>query len=93
VKLEEKVVLYDVFVVPDYSINLISVHKLIKDNKVVVFDEYKCYVQDLHIKKVLVTGNQIDGLYCGKSSVSKNVCFNSSSVINLWHGRLGHPST
>ncbi|KAL9996132.1 putative RNA-directed DNA polymerase [Helianthus debilis subsp. tardiflorus] len=93
-KLANNVVLKDVFVVPEYNINLISVHKLAKDNKVrVVFDENTCFVQDLLTRKVLVTGRQVDGLYfCGNLCVSNKVCYNSNSVSSLWHARFGHPS-
>ncbi|KAJ0900510.1 putative RNA-directed DNA polymerase [Helianthus annuus] len=93
-RLADKVVLKDVFVVPEYNINLISVHKLARDNKLYVgFDEHTCFIQDLQTKKVLVTGSQVDGLYfCGSLCVSNKVCYNSSSVSNLWHARFGHPS-
>ncbi|XP_076892200.1 uncharacterized protein LOC143543824 [Bidens hawaiensis] len=93
-KLSDNIILNDVFVVPKYYVNLLSVYKLAKDNKVsVTFDEYKCYLQDLFTKKHLVTGNQIDGLYlCGDASKSVKVCFNSQVVFDLWHSRLGHPS-
>ncbi|XP_076891316.1 uncharacterized protein LOC143542661 [Bidens hawaiensis] len=72
IKLNDNIILNDVFVVPEYYVNLLSVYKLAKDNKVsVTFDEYKCYLQDLFTKKHLVTGNQIDGLYfCGDASKS-----------------------
>ncbi|GKD15198.1 hypothetical protein Tco_1199605 [Tanacetum coccineum] len=36
--------LYDVMVIPEYCVTLISVHKMAKENKIfVVFDESKCY--------------------------------------------------
>ena len=47
-RLNDKVVLFDVLVVPEYSVSLLSVHKLIKDSKLTVgFDETTCYIQDL----------------------------------------------
>ncbi|XP_076888471.1 uncharacterized protein LOC143538913 isoform X2 [Bidens hawaiensis] len=72
IKLSNRVTLCDVFVVPDYNVNLMSVHKLAKDSKLTVsFDEFKCSIQDSLTKSVLVTGNQIDGLYiCGGSTVT-----------------------
>ncbi|GJS63167.1 ribonuclease H-like domain-containing protein [Tanacetum coccineum] len=48
--------LYNVMVIPEYCVTLISVHKLVKENKVIVaFDENKCYFlkQDLNLKNVL----------------------------------------
>nr|GEV94449.1 ribonuclease H-like domain-containing protein [Tanacetum cinerariifolium] len=45
---------------------LISVHKLAKENKIIVaFDESRCYFlnQDLNLRNVLRIGNQCEGLY------------------------------
>ncbi|GKC65572.1 ribonuclease H-like domain-containing protein, partial [Tanacetum coccineum] len=45
--------LYDVMVIPEYCVTLISVHKLAKENKIIVaFDENRCYFlnQDLSLK-------------------------------------------
>ncbi|GJT95000.1 retrovirus-related pol polyprotein from transposon TNT 1-94 [Tanacetum coccineum] len=43
----------------EYTVNLLSVHKLARDSKLFIgFDEYKCYIQDLHLKKTLGTGSQ-----------------------------------
>ncbi|XP_022024616.1 uncharacterized protein LOC110924952 [Helianthus annuus] len=83
VKLSDKVILYDVFLVPDYCVNLVSVHKLAKDCKLTVtFDENNCYIQDSQTKKIKVTGNQLNGLYFyGSSSVK--VC-NAKCDVNLW---------
>ncbi|KAJ0578257.1 hypothetical protein HanIR_Chr05g0245321 [Helianthus annuus] len=63
IKLANGVVLCDVFYVPEYNVNLMSVFKLAKDNKLsVVFDEDTCSIQDLKSRKVLVTGRQDNGL-------------------------------
>ncbi|KAI3730786.1 hypothetical protein L1987_61963 [Smallanthus sonchifolius] len=93
IKLSNRVTLYDVFVVPNYCVNLMSVYKLAKDSKLTVsFDEYNCHIQDSLTKSVLVTGSQLDGLYvCGDSSVNSKVCYSSHNITNLWHARLGHP--
>nr|GEW24062.1 ribonuclease H-like domain-containing protein [Tanacetum cinerariifolium] len=64
--LNENLTLYDVLVVPEYYVSLMSIHKVVRDNKLIVaFDESKCYVlpQDLRDMKVLRIGNQKDGLY------------------------------
>ncbi|GKA70029.1 ribonuclease H-like domain-containing protein, partial [Tanacetum coccineum] len=58
--------LYDVMVIPEYCVTLISVHKLAKENKVIVaFDESRCYFlnHDLNLKNVLRIGDQCEGLY------------------------------
>ncbi|KAJ0912392.1 putative RNA-directed DNA polymerase [Helianthus annuus] len=94
IKLNDKVVLYDVLVIPDYCVNLISVHKLAKDSKIsVLFDENSCYLQDSLTKKTLVIGRQCDGLYfCGESHVIACLGSNNVDMNNIWHSRLGHPS-
>ncbi|GJU64299.1 ribonuclease H-like domain-containing protein [Tanacetum coccineum] len=64
--LTDYLTLYDVLVVPEYCVSLMSVHKVAKDSKLVIaFDEMHCYVmnQDLRKGKILGTGKQIDGLY------------------------------
>ncbi|GKA84028.1 nucleotide-binding alpha-beta plait domain-containing protein [Tanacetum coccineum] len=48
--------LYDVLVVPEYSVTLVSVHKIAKDTKFIVgFDESKCFLisQDLMDVKLM----------------------------------------
>ncbi|GJX48763.1 hypothetical protein Tco_0273953 [Tanacetum coccineum] len=64
--LTKNLTLYDVLVVPEYCVSLMSVHKIAKDSGLIVaFNENKCFVlpQDLREMKILGTGNQIDGLY------------------------------
>ncbi|GKD34260.1 ribonuclease H-like domain-containing protein [Tanacetum coccineum] len=51
-KINNKITLYDVLVVPKYTISLLSVHKLSRDNKLFVgFNESNCYIQDLKSKQ------------------------------------------
>ncbi|GKA02215.1 ribonuclease H-like domain-containing protein, partial [Tanacetum coccineum] len=60
-KLSNGLTLYGVLVIPKYCVTLISVHKLAKENKVVVaFDENKCYFlnQDLSLRSIMETRNQ-----------------------------------
>ncbi|GJV51522.1 hypothetical protein Tco_1447263 [Tanacetum coccineum] len=60
-RLSNGLTLYDVMVIPEYCVTLISVHKMTKENMIfVVFDESKCYFvnQDLNLKNVLGTGDQ-----------------------------------
>nr|GEV52780.1 hypothetical protein [Tanacetum cinerariifolium] len=98
-KLNNDVILFDVLVVPEYTISLLSVNKLIKDSKLsVCFDESKCYIQDLRKGKVMGTGSEFSGLYLfdEKFNVSATAinseyfsCYVSKDV---WHNRLGHPA-
>ncbi|XP_076925214.1 uncharacterized protein LOC143587953 [Bidens hawaiensis] len=94
IKLRSDVILRDVFVVPEYCVNLLSVYKLTSDNKLdVIFNENNCFLQNLRTKKVLMTGSQIDGLYfCGDATRKLKVCYNSIDNYNIWHTRLGHPA-
>ncbi|KAJ0454406.1 putative RNA-directed DNA polymerase [Helianthus annuus] len=94
IKLMGDIILKDVFFVPGYHVNLLSVHRLARDNGVeVVFNEDSCVLQDFKSKKILVTGSQDSGLYLvGKHGNSVSVCFNSFLKASLWHSRLGHPS-
>ncbi|GKC41567.1 ribonuclease H-like domain-containing protein [Tanacetum coccineum] len=53
-RLSDIIILYDVLYVPEYSVNLLSVHKLARDSKLFIgFDEHKCYIQDLQAQKTL----------------------------------------
>ncbi|GJU63107.1 ribonuclease H-like domain-containing protein [Tanacetum coccineum] len=97
--LTKNLTLYDVLVVPEYCVSLMSVHKVARDSGLIVaFNENKCFVlpQDLREMKILGTGNQIDGLYYfndesqGISSGFEKPKCNLSKYI--WHNRLGHPS-
>ncbi|GKA20707.1 ribonuclease H-like domain-containing protein [Tanacetum coccineum] len=99
-RLTANVLLFDVLVVLEYCISLLSVHKLIKDSKLFVgFDEHKCYIQDLNQFKTVGTGSESGGLYLidveqnGKSVVGlSNYAFVCYMSRQLWHSRLGHPS-
>ncbi|GJW47000.1 putative RNA-directed DNA polymerase [Tanacetum coccineum] len=100
-KLSENVILFDVLVVPEYCVSLLSVNKLFKDNRMFVgFTETKCFIQDLQLNKIVGTGSENGGLYMfdTPSSFSSKyqtlgnhsaMCFVSKS---LWHTRSGHPS-
>ncbi|GJV86250.1 ribonuclease H-like domain-containing protein [Tanacetum coccineum] len=94
-KLNNDVILFDVLVVPEYTVSLLSVNKLIKDSKLgVCFDESNCYIQYLIKGKVLGTGSEFAGLYLfdEKFNVSATAvnseyfsCYVSKDV---WHNRI-----
>ncbi|GJX07701.1 cytokinin dehydrogenase 3-like protein [Tanacetum coccineum] len=80
--------LYDVFVVPEYYVSMMSVHKVARDSKLIIaFDEMNCYVlnQDLRGEKVLGTGRQIGGLYYfdGNQDVNHLNFFNINTFDDL----------
>ncbi|GKB04819.1 ribonuclease H-like domain-containing protein, partial [Tanacetum coccineum] len=90
--------LYDVMVIPKYCVTLISVHKLIKENKVIVaFDKNRCYFlnQDLNLKNVLRIGEQCEGLYYynDKGIKSNTSIFRFQCMLSQHdcHCSLGHP--
>nr|GEW21889.1 zinc finger BED domain-containing protein RICESLEEPER 2 [Tanacetum cinerariifolium] len=58
-------ILYDVLVVPEYSVTLVYVHKVARDSKFIVgFDESKCFLmsQEMYVKLIRIR-KQINGLY------------------------------
>nr|GEX25498.1 RNA-directed DNA polymerase, eukaryota [Tanacetum cinerariifolium] len=91
-KLSNGLMLYDVLVILEYRVTLISVHKLAKENKIVVaFDENKCYFlnQDLSLRSVLGSGSQCEGLYyyndkgCTPKDLWK-VCNDYGTVVDVF---------
>ena len=96
-KLNEHITLYDVLVVPEYSVNLIFVYKLTRDSKLFIgFDENKCYFQDLANMTSMGTCSQSDGLYffngTSYGNKSHHGNFTCSFSKYTWHHRLGHPA-
>ncbi|GKD51335.1 ribonuclease H-like domain-containing protein [Tanacetum coccineum] len=91
------ITLYDVLVVPEYTISLLSVHKLSRNNKLFFgFDESNCYIQDLKANKIMGIDRQFNGLYMfdvdKACKIVSNNCISSCFVSkSLWHQRLGHP--
>ncbi|GJV81029.1 ribonuclease H-like domain-containing protein [Tanacetum coccineum] len=96
-KLTKFLTTYDVLVVPEYSVTLVSVHKVARDSKFIGgFDESKCFLmsQDLMDVKILEIGRQINGLYYFdnvEGHMLRFGNFSNNSKIN-WHNRLGHHS-
>nr|GEV89718.1 ribonuclease H-like domain-containing protein [Tanacetum cinerariifolium] len=94
-KLNDYLTLFNVLVVPEYSVNLLSVHRLAKDSKLFVgFDENKCYIQDLKRNKIVRTGDMNGGLYLFDATYKQfvsNLSINCYVSKTIWHNRLGHP--
>ncbi|XP_071714896.1 uncharacterized protein [Rutidosis leptorrhynchoides] len=95
-KINENITLFNVLVIPKYCVNLLSIHKLTKDSKLIVgFDNTKCYIQDLRLGIIVRTVDVFDGLYVCNVSSHENTCLSANKCYlsnNLWHNRLGHPS-
>nr|GEX39396.1 ribonuclease H-like domain-containing protein [Tanacetum cinerariifolium] len=98
-KLNNDVMLFDVLVILEYTVSLLSVHKLIKDSKFNVgFAETKCYIQGLKKGRVLGTSSEFGGLYLSDKEYNKSTVANNSKFVScfvskeVWHCRLGHPA-
>ncbi|GJT38378.1 putative RNA-directed DNA polymerase [Tanacetum coccineum] len=97
-KINNNITLYDVLVVPEYTVSLLSVHKLARDSKLFVgFDEHNCYFQDLKGNKTVGIGRQCNGLYLFDiekyCKIISNNCIATCYVSrSMWHQRLGHPA-
>ncbi|GJZ50618.1 ribonuclease H-like domain-containing protein, partial [Tanacetum coccineum] len=92
-KINNEVTLYDILVVPEYTVSLLSVHKLSRDSKLfVVFNESNCYIQDLKANQTVGIGKQHNGLYLfDMSKIVSNSCIASYFVSKTqWYQRLGH---
>lgn len=97
--------LNNVFLIPDFSYNLISVSKWISDTKGIVnFYTDHCTFVTSDQNEVLATGTMTNGLYCldlnsSINTSSGNPKFSANSVASkthssaLWHMRLGHASS
>ena len=80
---------YDVLCIPDLKCNLLSVAKLSKDNKNVVFDTRGCKILDA-VNRVPATGKREDLYYLGNSSAEATAVVQGYSSEELWHRRYGH---
>ncbi|CAM8932740.1 unnamed protein product [Rhodiola kirilowii] len=95
-KLQNGLVLFGVFLIPEFKVNLISVGKLIADSRYkVLFTDISCTIQDQHSKIILETGRPTDGLFSfdasnPKAQVCNHIVKKESSMADLWHRRLGH---
>ena len=90
--------LKNVLYVPEASKNLASVHRLTADNNAFMeFHPDYFLIKDQVTRKTLFRGRCEGGLYplkSSRSSVSNKASYGATKIsINIWHGRLGHPSS
>lgn len=83
---------------PKLSHNLISVNKLTSDNNcLVIFDSHGYLIKDKMNHQILLRGHGSDDLYLILSShkpTSGPSCLTASAnASQVWHKRLGHPSS
>jgi len=96
VNLTKNLTIYDVYYVPAFTLNIISVQKLISyANIQCLFSHNVCQIQDTHTLKIVGHASLIEGLY---HVVEEDLCNVNSMTsfrtrnIDIWHYRLGHPS-
>jgi len=95
VVLSDKLKLANVLYVPSLQCNLISVSQLIDESDCVAqFTNKICAIQDRTSRMVIGAGELREGLYYlrGRATVATVQTGNEKS-FNLWHKRLGHPSS
>lgn len=84
-------IVLDVYHIPTFSLNLISVTQLTKHlNCIAHFSCDSCTFQDHISDKIIGQGSHIAGLYLQQPFSRINSVNNAPT--NLWHTRLGHPS-
>ena len=87
-------ILQNVLCVPDFYLNLISISKLTFDSfYITIFLRKICFVQDLQSGKTIGTGIEDEGLYYLRFSKEGTCNVVNSPSPDLWHQRLGHPSS
>lgn len=90
VRLKCGLILHNVLVVPQFQHNLLSIHKLAKDNKCdVKFTPLTCEILKADTKEVQATGHIYSGLYYLTDADGAS-CNSPTVSSNTWHLRLGH---
>ena len=96
VRINADITLTNVFHIPSFAYNLLSVSQLTKQMSITtVFTSLSCYFQGLN--KRIAHGNLCEGLYIiypdtHISSTPTILTSTRSNNTSLWHSRLGHPS-
>jgi Reverse transcriptase (RNA-dependent DNA polymerase)/gag-polypeptide of LTR copia-type/GAG-pre-integrase domain len=87
-------VLSDVLYVPSFTKNLLSLSKLLHDNPILIeFHENCCVIKERLTLMPLLQIMLHEGLYIISLHISPNAFFGARVSANLWHSRLGHPSS
>lgn len=80
--------------VPNFRVNLISVSKLTRALRcIVIFYPNFCVVQDVDTRRMIGLGKHFNGLYYLTPAQNPCLINHITCTSNLWHQRLGHPST
>ncbi|KAL2245844.1 UNVERIFIED_CONTAM: hypothetical protein Sindi_2852600 [Sesamum indicum] len=104
VQLNDEITLHNVFFVPQFSVNLISVSQLCAHTSFqLLFTKESCFLQDQDSKKSLAIAHLFKNLYIFRphpsfasamDSVGSGLAMSCTQSNNqtLWHQRLGHAS-
>lgn len=94
-RLDKYIKLVNVLIVPRFSCNLISIHKLTCDMKcMVTYHSDSCVIRDLATRRMIGSGSLQNGVYVLKEvDQGTNYATNQGDNTTLWHCRMGHPST
>jgi hypothetical protein len=94
IKLSHELSLDKVLYVPTFRVNLLSVSKLTRAlHCMVTFYLNFCIVQDMDTKRMISLGKHFDGLYYLTPGQNPYFANHIHHTNNLWHRRLGHPSS
>jgi len=64
VQLTKQLIIYDVLYVPNFTLNIVSVQKLINHSDLqCLFSHAQCQILDIHTSKKIGIANLVDGLY------------------------------
>ncbi|XP_019172868.1 PREDICTED: uncharacterized protein LOC109168309 [Ipomoea nil] len=100
ITVSEELVLKNVFCVPDFHYNLVSVSELIKNSncKLLMYSD-TCLIQDQVLGRTIGVAKLEKSLYhllqpafFGSFDKLQNVEINACNISSLWHARLGHTS-
>jgi len=97
IRLTKDLIIYDVFYIPDFTLNIVSVQKLNNHSNLQrLFSHDNCQIQDIHTLRTIGLANLIDGLYQIVEEKNQYRVNNMSKFktceIDVWYYRLGHPS-
>ncbi|XP_074297286.1 uncharacterized protein LOC141627989 [Silene latifolia] len=92
--LDGGLVLTDVLYVPGLTCSLISVLQLLDAlDCIIQCTKSFCVIQDRQTRRLIGAGKRQDGLYFYRGVSNVAVCNINQGSTDLWHKRLGHPSS
>ena len=94
VNFNKNITLKNVLCVPSFHLNLMSANRLTNTfNCCVILLPNGCIIQDLATGRTIGSGEQHGSLYYVSPVQNIPISFQASNSTDLWHKRLGHPSS